>query len=415
VKARIARTIVGVTALVVVVLGIPLAIVIQRFYESRATVELRRSAAEAIAELTVPLRADEIADAATEPDAPADFSVYDGSGVRLYGTGPARLDTVEPDQIVVVSPITDRRSESVVGSVRVYTLRSEVHGQVRRTWALMAMAAAGGLILAMIVARSEAARLAAPISDLAARAERLGAGDVDMAPMVTGTPELDTLADALALSSRRLAELLAREREFSANASHQLRTPLAALRMSLERGDLEGATAEADRLSATVDHMLAFARDMLPTAEVIAIGPVVAATAERWAPAYLQDGRELVVTIGEGLPGARVRPTSIDQAVDVLLDNALRHGAGTTRVQARSSSGGVVVQVDDDGPGIDADRRDSVFERHQGSDNGIGLALARTLLEADGGRLLLSDPVQAEFRIVLTAEVVSTGSLPTRT
>lgn len=402
-KKRIARTIVGVTALVIVVLGIPLAVVVQHFYESRATLELQRSAAEAIAELTVPLLADEIADAAQEPDAPPDFSVYDDSGNRLYGTGPTILDTAESDQFVVVSPITDRRSEVIVGFVRVSTLRSEVDGQARRAWAMMALAAGGGLIIAMLVARREADRLAAPISELADRAERLGAGDIDMTPMVTGTPELDTLAEALALSSRRLAELMAREREFSANASHQLRTPLAALRVSLERGDLVGAADEADRLSATVDHMLALARDMLPTAEAVDVGLLVAATADRWRPAFVQAGRELVTTIGDDLPNARVQPTSIDQAVDVLLDNALRHGAGTTSIRTRSSHGGLVVQICDDGPGIETEHVNSIFERHQGTDNGIGLALARTLIEADGGRLLLADPERAEFRIVLAA------------
>lgn len=169
-RARIARTIIGVAALVVVVLGIPLAIVIQRFYESRATVELQRSAAEAIAELALPLRADEIASAAHEPDAPPDFSVYDADGALLYGSGPERLDAAEADRLVVISPITDRSTETVVGSVRVSRSRSSVAGEARRAWALMALAAAGGLVLAMVVARREAGRLTAPISELAARA-----------------------------------------------------------------------------------------------------------------------------------------------------------------------------------------------------------------------------------------------------
>ena len=400
-KARIARTIVGVTALVIVALGIPFAIVVQRFYESRATIELQRSAAEAIAELTLPLRVDEIADAAGEPDAPAGFSVYDDTGARLYGTGPDRLDATEPDRLVVVSAITDRRSETVVGSVRVSRPQSEIAGQARRAWALMALAGAAGLTLAVFVARREAARLAAPISELAARAERLGSGNLEVEAVPTGTPELDTLAGALAISARRLAELLAREREFSANASHQLRTPLAALRVSLEGGDVVAASAEVDRLSATVDHMLALARDALPAPEVIEVGPVIGDVADRWVPVYRDAGRDLVTTVSSDLPGARVRPASIEQVVDVLLDNAFRHGAGVTRITVRKVLGGLVVQVDDDGPGIGTDRAEAVFERHNGDSTGIGLALARTLLEADGGRLLLSDPEHAEFRIVL--------------
>jgi signal transduction histidine kinase len=405
VRARIARTIVGVAALVLVVLGIPFAILVQQFYESRATVELQRSAAEAIAELELPLDADEIANAAREPDVPAEFSVYDETGVRLYGSGPDRLDTAEPGKLVVVSPITDHSNETLVGSVRVSRPESEIAGDTRRAWALMALAGVGGLVLAMFVAVREAKRLASPISELAARAGRLGSGEFDVSVVSTGTPELDTVAEALAISGRRLAELVGREREFSANASHQLRTPLAGLRVSLERGDLAAASEQVDRLSSTVDHMLALARNALPTPDVADIGPIIADAAQRWVPVYLAAERKLVVTIGVGLPGARVRPHSIEQAVDVLLDNALRHGDGDTRITARSAPGGLVVQIDDDGPGVDVDRSTSIFDRHEGDGDGIGLALARTLVEADDGRLMLSNPDHAEFRIVLAAAV----------
>ena len=202
------------------------------------------------------------------------------------------------------------------------------------------------------------------------------------------------------MSERRLDELIAREREFSANASHQLRTPLAGLRVSLERGDVAAASAEAERLSATVDHMLALARDALPTAAAIDVGPVLDTAAERWREAFRNADRALTTTIVEPLPGVPVRPTSLDQTLDVLLDNSLRHGDGETRILARPTLGGLVIRVDDDGPGIAPERVTSVFNRHEGSSTGIGLALARTLVEADGGKLMLSDPEHAEFRIV---------------
>ena len=400
-KSRIARTIVGVTALVIVLLGIPFALVIQQFYMSRATVELQRSAAQTIAELAIPLRVEEITSAAREPDAPRDFSVYDANGRRLFGSGPDRVDASDDSLLVVVSPITDRTTESVVGSVRVSRTRSSIDGDARRAWALMALAAAGGLVVAYFVARREAAQLAAPISQLAHRAERLGAGEFDPTPAVTGIPELDVLADALAVSGRRLAELVAREREFSANASHQLRTPLTGLRMSLERGDLDAASAEARRLTETVDHMLALARDALPTLDIIDIGPIIAETTDRWITRFAAVHRELIVAVETDLPGAPARRGSIEQAIDVLLDNALVHGRGTTRITARTARGGLVVQVDDDGPGIDPSQADAVFDRHEGTGTGIGLTLARTLVEADGGRLLLADARRAEFRIVL--------------
>jgi hypothetical protein len=267
----------------------------------------------------------------------------------------------------------------------------------------MGLAALAGLVVAMLIARREAARLAAPIAELAARAELLGSGDFSRPTGPTGTPELDTLAEALALSERRLDELITREREFSANASHQLRTPLAGLRVSLEHGDLAAASAAAERLSDTVDHMLALARDALPTAAVVDIRPLLDATASRWHVAFRDTGRALATTIDPSLPGVRIRPGSLDQVLDVLLDNSLRHGDGQTRLIARPTPGGLVVQVDDDGPGITPERAVSIFDRHEGDSTRIGLTLARTLVEADGGRLMLSDPDQAEFRIVFAA------------
>ncbi|MEO6570440.1 MAG: HAMP domain-containing sensor histidine kinase, partial [Ilumatobacteraceae bacterium] len=369
-KARIARTIVLVAAMLVLVLGIPLAIVTQRFYESRATVELQRSAAEAIVELTLPLRADEIASSAGEPDAPAGFSVYGQDGARLYGTGPDELSERHPDELVVVSPITDRSTETEVGSVRVSRPRSDIAAQARRAWALMALTAGVGLVLSVFVARREAARLAAPIAELAARAERLGSGEFDVSSTSTGTPELDILGDALAMSARRLTELLAREREFSANASHQLRTPLAGLRLSLERGDVVAAAVEADRLSATVDHMLALSRGALPAAEIVDVGAIVEVLSRRWRTVYAAADRSLGASIEPVLPGVRVRARSLEQTVDVLLENALRHGGGETHIVVRSAFGGVVVQVDDAGDGIAPERTSAVFDRHDGVSTG---------------------------------------------
>lgn len=402
-RTRIARAIVGVTAMIIVALGVPLAIVTQRFYESRAMVELQRSAYDAIAELTVPLDIEQIADAAAEPDSPRSFSVYSAPGARLFGPGPQRLHASDPDALVVVAPITDRTSETAIGWIRVSRPSSEVAAQARRAWAVMGLAACGGIGIAILLARRESARLAGPIAELAARAERLGSGELSRSTAPTGTPELDTLAAALSLSERRLEELITREREFSANASHQLRTPLAGLRVSLERGDLTTAAAEAERLSATVDHMLALARDALPTTAAIGIGPIVESTAARWQAAFSDVGRSLTASIGSSLPVVQARQGSLDQALDVLLDNSLRHGDGETRLVARSTPGGLVVQVADDGRGIAAEAINSIFDRNEGNSTGIGLALARTLIEADGGKLMLSDPDHAEFRIVFAS------------
>jgi len=90
--------------------------------------------------------------------------------------------------------------------------------------------------------------------------------------------------------------------------------------------------------------------------------------------------------------------------VDIILDNSLQHGAGETRIDTHPAPGGIVISISDQGSGIATAEQEAVFQRHQGSGNGIGLALARTLVEADGGRLLLADPARAEFRIVLLTD-----------
>ena len=177
----------------------------------------------------------------------------------------------------------------------------------------MGLAAVAALILAWLVARREAARLVAPISELALAAERLGSGEFDAPLAVSGVPELDTVAAALSMSGHRLAELVEREREFSANASHQLRTPLAGLQLSLERGDLTAAQVEVARLSVTVDHMLAVSRDALPMPELIDLAPVVAASAARWNT-RLPPGRSDPRCRDRRPPSGGARPHGFDRA-----------------------------------------------------------------------------------------------------
>lgn len=420
-RKRIARSIVTVTAVIIVVLGVPLAVVVQRFYESRTIVALQHAAQLTVAELTVPLRVDEIAAAAAEPDTPARFSVYDGDGALLYGDGPDTLSEPDPDLLTVVVPVTDRSTEDRVGWVVVTQPRRVIAAETAEAWLLMALAALAGLALAVVIARREATRLATPIADLAGRAEHIGTGAFAAGVADSGIAEIDTLSHALTASDHRLAEVLARERQFSANASHQLRTPLAALRIDLERGDLDAAAVQVDRLEDTVEHLLALARNALGEPTAIDVAALVDQARQRWLPAFERADRTLTLThsgtrtltqpltpagpptLDGTIPAARARAGSLDQALDIIVDNALRHGGGETRLGIHRAPGGVVVSVDDDGPGIPAADGDAVFRRHRGHDNGIGLALARTLIEADGGRLVLADPERAEFRIVLLA------------
>lgn len=408
-RGRITRSILFVAGLVVLGLGVPLAIVVQRFYEDSAVVDLQRRAAMATAEIALPLTPDNISKAANEPDSPGVFSVYDATGRRLHGTGPADGD--DPvrqavkgnpssdhghDELVVATPITDRDSEKVIGAIRVTQPVEVVAGQARRAWLLMGAVVAGVFAVAVAIAKSQARRLSEPIARLADQAVGLGRGDFAARLAPSGITEVDTVAAALDDSAARLAELLARERSFSADVAHQLRTPLAGLRLRLEhalrsedqRRPVEGALAEVGRLEATVEHLLALARDARQASAPLAVTGLLHAVDERWQPRFAHAGRRLTVQEGGRLPGVNASDVSIGQVLDVLIDNALRHGGGAVGVRARAAAGGLVIEVDDEGPGIAEDRLSAVFDRHEGSGDGIGLALARTITEAEGGRLL---------------------------
>lgn len=425
-SARITRAIVLVALLLVIALGVPLAVVVQRFYDHRAVIVLQRRAAEATAEISLPLNRRDLAEAAAENDSPGRFSVYDDHGRRLFGDGPARGDATviaalagQPstehgdNDLVVATPISKRQGEGVVGAMRVSERADVVAGQARRAWALMLVVVAGALAVAVGVARALARRLAEPVERLAHRAEALGQGDFTSRVAPSDIAELDQVGRALDDAGRQLAELLARERAFSADVSHQLRTPLAGLRLQLDRAEeaadpsphIADARNEVDRLVGTLEHLLALSRDAHPVAERLRVDDVAAAAAERWQPRFEAAARSLTVAIHHDLPVVRGTAISIGQVLDVLLDNSLTHGEGDADLVVRRAIGGLVVEVGNEGPPIGVDHSAAIFERRKGDGDGIGLGLARTITEADGGRLLLVSNDPPRFHVVLTADV----------
>jgi signal transduction histidine kinase len=270
----------------------------------------------------------------------------------------------------------------------------------------MAIAVAIALLGAMTLARSQGRRLAEPVSQLARHAEDLGRGEFRDRPEPSGVSEVDTVATALAASGERLASLVARERRFSADVAHQLRTPLAGLRLRLERlaaeagasPELAAVLDEVGRLEATVEHLLALTREHQPIARALDTAPVLDALTDRWDSRIRSTGRRLIVD--DAIVGpVRGSFVSISQVLDVLVDNALVHGSGDIRIRTRSVTGGGVIEVSDDGAGpaegIDA------FERSESGGHGIGLGLARRIAEAEGGRLLLASPSPPSFHLVL--------------
>lgn len=306
------------------------------------------------------------------------------------------------------------RTRSVGGvTVSVAVPRAAVTAQVARWAVVIALLSVVAFGLAAVTAVVQARRLSRPLGVLADNAERLGRGESRLRTVRSGVPELDRVADGLARSADSMAAVLAAERDFASDASHQLRTPLTALSMRLEEistsDDLDQVQEEArialnqvERLTQVVDSLLARSRRTRRTAIApIDLQLVLEEQIEEWEPAFRERRRRLVLG---PLEPVRVIATSgaLSQVLATLIENSLQHGSGTATITARSTGRSVVVEVTDEGSGVPAHLGSRVFERTVSSSGstGLGLALARDLAEADGGRLELvraSPPVFALF------------------
>jgi signal transduction histidine kinase len=238
------------------------------------------------------------------------------------------------------------------------------------------------------------------VRQLAAAADRLGQGDFAVRAGRGGIPEIDAAAAALDTTAERLGALLQRERAFSAHASHQLRTPLTGLRVQLEAAtltpdaDLRAALAEAlqsvDQLEQTIDDLLTLARDVGPRPGPLDLRGLFDEVNERWHGPLADTGRPLRTIVQPDLPDATASPAAVRQILDVLVANAVEHGAGRVTVAARAAGGGIAIEVTDEGPGIAPDAGDVLAPRTDPTTGrGIGLGLASSLAAAEGGRLLL--------------------------
>ena len=268
------------------------------------------------------------------------------------------------------------------------------------------------------IGRREGAAFAEPIDHLAQQAESLAEPDGEVMPgLRTGITEIDQLSTRLARSTGRFATTLSTERDFAADASHQLRTPLTALLMRLEEivetDDLEVVRAEAgtaigqvERLAGVVDDLLSRTRRTQAPARV-SLDSTIAALQLEWQPAFEAARRSIRVRGEHGLV-VQTLPGALSQILSTLLENSLAHGGGTVGIETRRSGPSVVIEVTDEGPGIPAVLAPHVFERSVSSTgSGLGLAVARDLAESQGGRLELLSAQPAVFALFL-------GSTPVR-
>jgi signal transduction histidine kinase len=357
---------------------------------------------------------------------PRDFSTRPEIATALGGsqaTGTRRSDTLGEELAVVAVPISS--DGQLNGVVRVSFPTAQVREQVRDNWLrlglLSVLVLAGAASLGWLIARWAVG----PVDELEQSARRLAAGDLSArAEVHHGPPELQHLATTFDDMAARLEVLVGSQRAFVADASHQLRTPLTALRLRIEsledtalsddaepelaRRDLEAIDAELERLGRLVEGLLALARSETTTGtETVDVAEVVAATVDRWRPLAAEHD----VQVGVEVPptaAARAVPGGLDQILDNLLDNSLGVAPGGTVIDVSvvGSDDDVVLAVRDRGRGMSAEEQHRATDRFwRASDaapggTGLGLAIASELAAASGGSLRLSDPPEGPGLLV---------------
>jgi signal transduction histidine kinase len=426
VRTRIVGLAVFASIMAIAMFGAPLAAIVLRYAIDDERNELERVADLAAVSVAVDLARGQHPDSLpTDRDA-GTLAVYAPTGERIVGDGPAVADamtakahdriirsTDERGDIVVAVPIAT--DTALLGVVRASTPRTETTTQITVAWLCMAGFGLIAVITVWFVARSMAARLSRPLEQLALTAHALGNGDFSTRFQPGGIAEIDTVVAALNTTAARLSDLVARERSFSSDASHQLRTPLTALRLGLEVAleapgqDLAeavgNAIADTDRLQRIVEDLLALARNATRHSEPLALPLLLDELAQTWRPQLAQQHRTLEVTVQPHTPVSDASTAAVRQILAVLIDNATSHGAGPVRVVARDAGEAVAIDVIDHGPGITVPNGE-LFTRlaEAATGHGIGLALARRLAEAENGRLHLSRRCPPTFTLLVPAQ-----------
>jgi signal transduction histidine kinase len=295
------------------------------------------------------------------------------------------------------------RHGRAVGAVRVTQSTAAVGHAVRRATLVLVFLGAVVLALGLVAAALIAREISRPLARLQATAWRVADGDLETRALEEGSHEQRALARSFNDMTARLGRLLAVQREFVADASHALRTPLSGVRLRIEEAraeqlpepaeaQLEAATREVDRMARIVDQLLVLSRageHELP-AENLDLSELVMRAAARWAP--LAEAAGLAVRALPGAPATTWAPSAdVDRALDALVENALRYAPAGTTVDVVALAGGV--EVRDRGPGIEPAESELVWARfHRGGagrrqpgGTGLGLPIARELARAWGG------------------------------
>jgi two-component system OmpR family sensor kinase len=323
--------------------------------------------------------------------------------------GPIRLFVTEANGAVVVAGASlDDRDEAVSALLT-----------------QLAIAGPIALLLASLAGYALAGAALRPVEAMRQRAQEISARvDGDRLPEPEGGDEIGRLARTLNEMLARLEAGLERERRFVAEASHELRTPLASLKAELElalrrprsseelRHAIGSAAEETDRLAALAEDLLVLARsdegELRVERRPLRARELLETVARRYAARADEAGRPLAVEAPPALEGSG-DPALLEQAVGNLVDNALRYGSGTVRLEASAENGSLALAVSDEGAGFAPDFLPRAFERFSRADGlrargstGLGLAIVDAIAQAHGGSASAGNSVSGGARVTVT-------------
>ena len=407
-RRRVLISILLVIAATVLTLGVPLSIVSWRVVDDLMHSDLSSRLDRIAASIANQSGSSEIDLGQLEAAVPA--------GGRLEIRMAGRID-----QSIGAPPTDQAYSEQLAmaggGLLRLSVPESYLRAEQWTALALVALAVLLSVVVGTGVALLTAGRLVTPLTDVARRAARLGSGDFRTFRRRYGITELDRVADVLDSSAQDIAALIARERDLAGDISHQLRTRLTGLRLRLEElaEHPDPLVVEEVRGGAGTDGPAGHRRrrpagqrrsERAAGASEVVLGDELAEIEAEWGPRLVEAGRTLTVRCPRDAV-VHATPGRLREAIGVLVENSLRHGAGGSASpcgrRPADLAAMVVLEVSDEGTGIPEALVAHVFDRgvSTASSTGIGLGLARAFIEADGGRLELRRAAPPIFAIFL--------------
>jgi len=388
------------------------AVVVATIYEDalQHDLEIDPTPADAYAQRTgvrvvvVDREGDSVVD--TADDTPRSFASRPEIETALNGerfSGTRYSSTLQEELFVAAVPVAS--GSKVYGAVRMTVFNDDVDEQVTRMWLSLGLVVIIAVGATAVVAFAVARSVTRPIARLGAAAALIAEGDLSARAGIDDAPrELADLAATFDDMAERVETLVQSQRSFVADASHQLRTPLTALRLRLENiqaeatGDeieaFDDVTVEVERLSLLVDQLLELSREGRVVTVPVDVADIVSQRFSLWEPVARENSVAFEMHIDDDPPcDAVALPGSLEQVLDNLIDNALRYTPENSSVTVSTSSdhnGRCRVEVVDSGSGVPEEDLGRLFDRfwRGNSDEpgtGLGLAIVAHLVSQSGG------------------------------